>query len=152
MPQTFIDIHRLQNLLDKDEIRELLFRYAEYVDRKQFADWAACFTEDVRITMPFASHEGQEGLEEWGRNGLSHYEVTEHLYGNIQIVVNGDHATGRSNFWAACTNSRADLTRHFDEGGSYTWEFERGAQGWRISRLDLDVTWTTGDDETGLSG
>jgi hypothetical protein len=83
---------------------------------------------------------------------LSPFEVTEHLYGNIQVSVHGDHATGRTNFWAACTHSRADLARHFDEGGSYTWEFVRGPRGWLISRLDLDVTWTAGSDEAGLAG
>ena len=143
---------RLRNLIDKDDIRELLFRFAEAVDTKRWQVWADCYTDDAIVRMPFASHDGREGLAAWGEGALAPFEVTEHLYGNIQIVVDGDTATGRTNFWAACLYSRDDLGKHFDEGGSYAWEFRRTDAGWRIARLDLDVMWTVGADETGLSG
>lgn len=143
---------RLLTLLDKDEIRELLFRFAEAADRKLWQTWEDCFTEDAYVSMPFATHEGRDGLKTWAEAALAPFETTEHLYGNIQISIDGDTATGRNNFWAACTQSRSDLARHFDEGGSYSWQFARTESGWRISRLDLDVTWTAGADEAGLSG
>lgn len=147
------DSAQLQNLIDKDQIRELLFRYAAAVDRKQWSSWQECFTEAARITMPFANHVGRDGLAEWGRAALSTFEVTEHLYGNIQITMTAEgQASGRTNFIAACTHSRSDLNRHFDEGGSYTWEFAKVDDQWLISKLDLDVTWTRGHDDTGLAG
>lgn len=143
---------RIKELIDKDDLRELLFRYAECVDKKKWPEWEDCFAENAQVVMPFASHSGRAGLAEWGKAALAPFEITEHLYGNIQVRIDGDQATGRCNFWGAHTHSRKDISRHFDEGGSYSYQFVRTKAGWRISRLDLDITWKTGDDNTGLAG
>ena len=143
---------RVLELLDKEEIRELLFRFAEAADTKQWRVWEDCFTEDARVNFPFASHTGREGSGAWAEAALAPFEVTMHLYGNTQLVIEGDEARGKTNFWAACTPSREDIGRHFDEGGSYNWRFRRTDAGWRITSIDLDVIFTSGADETGLSG
>ncbi|OZC52454.1 hypothetical protein CH286_02370 [Rhodococcus sp. WWJCD1] len=147
------DSAQLQNLIDKDQIRKLPIRCAAAVDRKQRSSWQECFTEEARITMPFANHAGRDGLAECGHAALSPFEVTDHLYGSIQITVTAEgQASGRTNFIAACTHSRSDLNRNFDECDSYTWKFAKVDDQWLISKMDLDVTWTRGHDDTGLVG
>lgn len=146
------DVDRMRAMFDKEEIRDLIHRYASSVDTKNWRDWEACFTSDAVIVMPFATHEGREGLEEWGIAGLGMFEVTEHLYGNIQIALNGDTASSRMNFWGAHTPSRNNVGVHFDEGGSYAIEYRRVGDQWLMSHLVLDITWTSGDDIAGLAG
>jgi hypothetical protein len=46
---------------------------------------------------------------------------------------------------------KEEFDDHFDEGGFYHWVLRREDDGnWRIEDVHLTITWTTGDDPTGV--
>lgn len=140
-------------LVDEAEITRLLTRYAWCVDDKRWDDWAACFAEDVVVTMPFASHNGRAGLADWGRGALEPFETTHHMSTNFEIVVDGDTAEARSKFQAVHVPVASSPDRSFTESGTYHWGFVRGPGGrWLISACAIGVAWIAGRDETGLAG
>ncbi len=144
---------RLELLLDEAAIGRLLTRYAWCVDDKRWADFADCFTDNAVITMPFACHRGRAGLAEWGGTALQPFQTTHHMSSNYEIAVSGDNAKSRSKFQAVHVPSAAQPDQHFTESGTYTWECERTPTGdWLISACTITVSWTAGQDETGLSG
>ncbi|WP_009478473.1 nuclear transport factor 2 family protein [Rhodococcus sp. JVH1] len=144
---------RMTTLIDESDIIRLLTRYAWCVDDKRWDDWAACFTDDTVITMPFASRSGREGLADWGRTALEPFDSTHHMSTNFEIVIDGDQAAARSKFQAVHVHVAARTDQHFIESGTYRWEFARTPDGtWLISSCTISVSWTAGKDETGLAG
>lgn len=143
---------RLARLIDESELAKLLTRYAWCVDDKRWEDWAACFTADVRVRMPFAAHDGRAGLADWGRSALAPFAATQHLSGNAEFRLDGDRASGRSMFQAVHVPSRERSHEYFTESGVYHWEFARVDGEWLIDSCTIEVTWTAGQDATGLSG
>lgn len=144
---------RITTLIDESDIIQLLTRYAWCVDDKRWEDWAACFTDDTIVTMPFASHTGRADLADWGQRALEPFEITHHMSTNFDIVIDGDHARGRSKFQAVHVPSGAHTDQHFIESGLYRWEFVRTPIGaWLISSCTIEVSWTAGKDDTGLAG
>lgn len=147
------DADRFSRYVDEADITRLLTRYAWCVDDKRWADWAACFTKDVVVRMPFAGHDGRAGLAEWGRAALESFAVTHHMSTNFEITVAGDRAVGRSKFQAVHVRSADHLDQHFTESGTYSWKFVRGGDGaWLIAECVLTPSWTSGVDDEGLAG
>jgi len=143
----------MAQLLDEADIGRLLTRYAWCVDDKRWEDWAACFTEDVTVRMPFAAHDGSVGLADWGRTALESFAITHHMSTNFEIEIDGDNAVGRSKFQAVHVGSAERLDQHFTESGTYRWKFVRTpGSGWLVSECFLTPSWTTGADHEGLAG
>ncbi|WP_283136815.1 nuclear transport factor 2 family protein [Rhizohabitans arisaemae] len=147
-----VDESRTASTIDEADIARLLDEYAWCVDDKRWEDWEACFTADAEIRMPFAAHDGSDGLAEWGRAALAPFEKTHHMSSNFQITVEGDTAFGRSKFQAVHVPRADRSSEYFVVAGTYHWRFRRTEHGWRIRRCEIEVAWTYGDDATGLSG
>ncbi|GAA1075825.1 nuclear transport factor 2 family protein [Tsukamurella spumae] len=145
------DSNALQRLVDKDAIGDLLVHFSYVVDEKDWQAWADCFDDDPHVEFPFASFDGRDGLGEWAERALAPYPVTHHLNGNLEIVLDGDTAEARVKLLAAHLPSSGDPGTHFDVAGTYHWSLSRTPNGWRISRLRLEVAYTNGTDPSGLA-
>lgn len=135
-----------QELSDRFEIQDLVYRYAELIDSKQFEGLRQVFTPDVHVDYS-AMGGGVGNLEET----LAFLEAavtselfpnTQHLNANVQVSVQGDSATGR----VMCFNPMAMA---LPGGGSQTFflglwyldEYRRTAGGWRICRRVEEKSW-----------
>ncbi len=142
---------RVRALADQVEIMQLVAQYGPAVDSGSGEAAAALWTGDgIFDAVPHLRMRGQDdiigmvhgdGHQGLIRNGCAHVLTVPH------IVVDGDHATGRSyalhirwdagagRFWVARVSAN-------------TWRWVRTAQGWRISeRINANLDGTTGHRE-----
>ena len=136
-----------QEMSDRLEIQDLVFHYADLIDRKQLQRLRGeVFTEDVHVD--YTAMGGSVGdLEEtiaFLESALTDelFPNTQHLNANVQVKVDGDTATGR----VMCFNP---MEMSIPEGGTCTYflglwyvdEYRRTERGWRISRREEIKSW-----------
>ena len=135
-----------QELSDRLEIQDLVFHYADLIDRRSFDDLREVFTEDAHID--YSAFGGSVGGREetiaflQAALGAELFPNTQHLNANVQVKVDGDTASGR----VMCFNP---MQMALPEGGSqvfflglwYLDEYRRTSVGWRISRREEVKSW-----------
>ncbi len=135
-----------QELSDRLEIQDLVFHYADLIDRRSFDDLREVFTEDAHIDYSAfgGSVGGREETIAFLQAALDAalFPNTQHLNANVQVKVDGDTASGR----VMCFNP---MQMALPEGGSqvfflglwYLDEYRRTPRGWRISRREEVKSW-----------
>lgn len=135
-----------QEMSDRFEIQDLVFRYAELVDARHIEGLREVFTEDAYID--YSAMGGSMGDLETTLTFLSTalsrdvFPNSQHLNANVQIEVNGDSASGR----VMCFNP---MQITLPDGGSqlfmlglwYVDEYRRTPAGWRICRREEEKSW-----------
>jgi ketosteroid isomerase-like protein len=131
----------VQDLLDRDALRRLVERYATAVDHRDVASAAGCFVPEGRLRVgDDAPLEGRDAIvSALGR--LSRYEVTAHLLGHSNHVVDGDRATGESSCRAHHVYEDAGVRRDWVMAIRYVDRYVRAGDGWRIEDRHLVVDW-----------
>lgn len=136
-----------QELSDRFEIQDLVFHYADLIDRKQFqALRDSVFTPDAYID--YSAFGGSVGslddtvtfLEAALTN--TQFPATQHLNANVQIALNGGEASGR----VMCFNPmemtiEQGATQTYFLGLWYIDSYRRTPAGWRISRRVEEKSW-----------
>jgi hypothetical protein len=133
----------LQQLLDKQAITEVIYRYARALDRCDLELLRSCFHPDS--THEHGEFEGSSAdFCNWAMELLQRLTVTQHHIGNILIELEGDEAFTES-VWVAyhripaqaggsgVVAGRGEETDLFI-GGRYIDRFERRAGNWKIAR------------------
>ena len=135
-----------QELSDRLEIQDLVFHYADLIDRRSFDELREVFTEDAHIDYSAfgGSVAGREETIAFLQAALGPelFPNTQHLNANVQVKVDGDSASGR----VMCFNP---MQMALPEGGSqvfflglwYLDEYRRTPGGWRISRREEVKSW-----------
>ncbi len=126
----------LQEISDRMEIQDLLYRYAEIIDGKDFdALRTDVFTADAHIDYSvFGGSKGNlEDTIDFLKKAMKIFPATQHLNANLQIKVDGDEGTGR----IMCLNPQEmplpdGGTQIFMCGLWYVDRYVRTAEGWRI--------------------
>jgi 3-phenylpropionate/cinnamic acid dioxygenase small subunit len=119
----------------KEQIGELLVRYATGIDRRDWALFRSCWTDDVSADYGvLGQYTDADSLTEVMR--ASHHDMgpTYHRMTNLVIEVDGDTATARSYVHAVLMLQPGDEENWIDVVGHYDDELVRGTDGWRISR------------------
>ncbi len=137
----------LQEISDRLEIQDLLFHYADLIDRKQFEELRhSVFTDDAQID--YSAFGGVVGnldaaiafLENSVTDSL--FPNTQHLNANVQIRLEGDSARGRVMCFNPMEMAQPDGGRRvFFLGLWYVDDYRRTADGWRISRRQEERSW-----------
>lgn len=136
----------LQEMSDRFELQDLVYRYAQLVDSKQFEELRNVFTADVHVDYS-AFGGGVGNLEETlaflraaVTDGL--FPHTQHLNANMQFALEGDSASGRVMCFNPMTMALPDgASQTFFLGLWYLDEYRRTAGGWRISRRAEEKSW-----------
>ena len=127
--------HLLRSIQDRLEIEELLHRYAEMVDRREWTRMDQIFA--LEATIDYTSTGGQGGpfreTLAWLDRALESWPVNLHVVSNVIVEIDGDTATSRCYFYAP-------MGRELSEGGQfvitnagrYVDRLIRTADGWRI--------------------
>lgn len=136
----------LQELSDRFEIQDLVYRYAQVIDSKQFEQLRTIFTADVHVD--YSAFGGGVGdleqtlafLQASLTAGL--FPHTQHLNANVQVELAGDTASGR----VMCFNPMemalpGGSKQVFFLGLWYLDEYRRTADGWRICRREEEKSW-----------
>jgi hypothetical protein len=138
------------DLASKQAIQELEFRFAQSLDTKYWVLAGKLFTDEVKTDfsaygIPAKPMKKDELIGLYKYSFRNEKMVTEHIYSNFLIEVNGKTATCRFNF----------LGNHFVKGleggddfylyGQYSDKLQQTANGWKISERTLTVFYTKGN-------
>jgi hypothetical protein len=127
----------LQELSDRFEIQELMSRYSNAIDSRDFDRLDSVFTPDAYID--YRALGGIDGryplIRDWLGPALAHFPHYFHLVSNIEITLAEDTAAART----LCLNP---MDTPLPGGGSqvmflgfwYRDNLVRTAEGWRISQ------------------
>lgn len=127
---------------DRQELRGLVDRYAQCADRRDRPGFAAGFTVDgVLVVGGGREIKGREAIG----NVLEHLEMTYlrtmHFVGNHVVDLEGDGATGETYCIAHHIYSDSGFERDTSMFIRYQDTYARTADGWKISRRELNIAW-----------
>ena len=138
------DTETLQLLLDRTQIGEVIHRYPVSIDARDWKLLRSIFTDEIEVYLgppidrPKMRTVSADKFTEQVTNIISRFDVTQHFLTDYHVEVNGSDAVCVSYMQA----------RHFkqgqptwDMGGYYTYHLVRSADGWKIPRYTLTVTW-----------
>jgi hypothetical protein len=143
-------------LADRAELVELLGRYADIADRKEYTELPSLVFTDP-VTLDFEAVAGippmTTPLREYVevlRASFAPFRATHHVISGHVIELDGDtakiHAHVRAEHWADGGPDRWLVTGFYDN------EAVRTADGWRLSRVKLTPTHQENAHLSGLAG
>ncbi len=127
------------------EICTLKARYCRCLDCKDWAGYAACFTEDVVIDTTGsggARVEGRDAAVAYVRSSISDDTITTHHVHNPEIAVDGDTATA---IWAMQDRNVWPSGHRLLGFGHYHERYVRVGGAWkiaesRLTRLNMELS------------
>jgi len=137
----------LQELSDRLEIQDLVFHYADLIDRKQIDRLRdEVFTPDVHVDYSvFGGSVGDLATTlDFLKSALTDelFPNSQHLNANVQVRLDGDTATGRIMCFNPMEMRLPDGARlTYFLGLWYVDEYRRTDRGWRISRRAEEKSW-----------
>lgn len=133
----------VQILTDRAEIADMISTLFHRVDSKDYAGVVELFAEDGEVVIPFATFSVAE-LVEVSERIFTPFQATHHMIGNVAIIIDGDTAQSRQYLRATHVPDLSEPAVHADVGGWYEWRYRRTADGWRITRYELNFVFTDG--------
>lgn len=136
---------RLQELLDKQDVHEVLARYCRGLDRGDYEMVASAFHPDATNNQtgpvqPVA--ELIEGLKQPSRKIL---KAVAHYITNEMVELDGDTALSECYFLACHRVDHADAEWTWIVGGRYFDRLERRDGVWRIAERTAVYDWARAD-------
>ncbi len=127
----------LNEVMDRDHIREVVHRYCRAVDRGTLEDVMALFDNECDLLLiPGNKRAGRQAVERWYSRYMSHrLECLRHLIHNQIITLNGDRATSKSYFDAVGALRGESLV----VGGFYEDTLRKVAGQWKFSEKIIRV-------------
>ena len=140
-----------QNFADHLEIQQVINLYASAIDKHQWSALDGVFTDDaVANFIGIGVFEGRQAIADLIASVLTQCSATQHLLGNINIVVSGDTATATCYLSALHVGLGDYAAETLTVWGEYSDELVRTANGWLIAHRTLTSLHATGD--IGLNG
>jgi len=135
----------IDELLAKQAIREVIYRYCRGVDRMDRETVRACFHDDA--VDSHGSFQGDvEAMMDWMWSVMRKFDRTMHFIGNQLIELRGDVARCESYGVAYHRGDPATPHRNLISGFRYIDRLERrGDANWRIARRTVTTEWTRVD-------
>jgi hypothetical protein len=146
MPQTPPEgtENRLQWLIDRAEISDMLTAYATAADTRNWPAIADLFTSSGVVESPLGSFPAHEYPQHAARL-MEPFWATHHIITNHAVTIDGERASSRAYLQALHLTEPGDSSRHADIGGWYDHEYVRVDGRWRVERMVLQFVWTDGE-------
>ena len=114
----------------KQDIAEVLVRYASGIDRRDWALFRTCFADDVHAEYTgIGVWDSADSITEFMEGSHAEMGHTMHQLSNLAITVTGDEATARS--YVDAVLMAPDGRTGLNPIGYYDDELVRTADGWR---------------------
>jgi hypothetical protein len=127
---------------DRDQIGDVLIRYATGIDQRDWALFRTCWTPDVEADYgEVGRFSGVDALTDFMMASHDAMGPIHHRMSNFVIAVDpaGDRATVRSYVHAVLIAVPGDKSSWIDAVGNYDDVFVRTAEGWRISARTVQI-------------
>jgi hypothetical protein len=143
---------RLQQILDRNEITDLVYRLGVCLDEGRFDDMRELFVEDATVRTPGGVAEGREALIAQARRNHRPQDGIQHVIANLLVDIAGDHAKIRANLvvhfapQADVAQAEPALAPPIEValGDVYRFDTVRTPEGWRFSRVETIPVWIFG--------
>jgi ketosteroid isomerase-like protein len=129
---------RVQELEATEAIRNTIARYAWAVDKKDWTDMEAIFTDDAVVENKWRNetYKGKEAVLHFFRQHRETFTFTHRIStGNEQITVTGKTGLGVS----YCISMLAFKGESYVLGGRYQWHMRFEHNTWRIAKFVNEV-------------
>lgn len=138
--------YALEQLIDRQQIDDLLTRYATAVDTKDWDLYETCFTEDAFIDYESAG--GIKGklpeIRAWLEKTLAMFPMTQHVVCNRVIEIDGATAKARSVFYNPMALPQEESAHIlFFDGGYYNDQLVKTENGWKIRERIEESSYST---------
>jgi len=150
LPMT--DAQKIADLLARQEITDVMFRYARGIDRLDLDLVRDCYHPDA-----YDDHGAFAGSVDDFLNAagpfLARWTATQHFMGNMLIELDGDRA--RVETYAVAYHRREDDAGNGKDdvmGIRYVDRFEKRAGAWKIAHRVVSTEWRRVDPVTGAKG
>jgi uncharacterized protein (TIGR02246 family) len=121
-------VSRIEDAVDRLELRELVERYALGADTRDREVFAAVFTDDgALVTAAGGTYVGPHAIVSTLDYLDAHYPRSMHFVGNHQVQLDGYSRDGED-------RDTLMVIRYQDD-------YRRTADGWRIARRSLRIDW-----------
>ena len=139
---------RINNLLDREEIRALRLRYSQLLDGGQAERMGEVFTQDAEVKVTVGSMKGLEAIKQgladayqsFDTLGRQHFPFV-HAVTNHEIIITGENSAKGSCYLLDFVTDRETSQHPFLLLGRYEDQYVRVDGEWRISFTELDVVW-----------
>lgn len=125
---------RLRRLEDREEIRELLYRYGYRLDDRDWEGWGELFTGDATGDFEgWGTAEGRDEIAAFGREVVGgNFDYSAHVTHQPLVSVDGDEASGSRylDVYYVLTDGTAAWRQ-----GRYEDEFRRVDGEWKFSSV-----------------
>jgi hypothetical protein len=138
---------RLQQLLDKQEIHEVLLRWCRGLDRGDEALMASAYHPEAIDEHGDNTYTASSAGPGYVRKHLRSFKRHMHLTLNTLIEVEGDTATAESYMIASLVPNQPGPEQLLLAGGRYLDRLERRAGQWRLVHRHMIMEWRTGLDQ-----
>ena len=132
---------------DRDDIIDLAIAYTWALDTKNVEALRDVFAPDATAMLRGVECTGVDSIISRIGGSMAHLDLTQHLVGNHQIVVDGDTATHRCQLHSQHVKAGTEGGELFVVGGYYEDNLARTASGWRITHRVMAQTWQSGNPE-----
>ncbi|HMK85374.1 MAG TPA: nuclear transport factor 2 family protein [Steroidobacteraceae bacterium] len=133
----------LRELLDKQAIAELLYAYAEGIDRRDQKLLERVFTKDCRLHYGAYDHPATVLIDSWRADLPSAFLMTHHLYGNIVVRFHGaDRARSITYFFAHHRTDHGGKTMDEMVRGRYLDRLIKQDGAWRFAERTIVFDWS----------
>jgi 3-phenylpropionate/cinnamic acid dioxygenase small subunit len=118
---------------DRQDIADVLLRYATGIDRRDWPLFRTVFTDDCELDYgEVGSWQGVDAVTEFMQQAHAMAGHTMHRLTNQVITVDGDSAQART--YVDALIMLEDNTSGVNAAGFYDDEFVRAERGWQIAR------------------
>ncbi len=131
---------------DREAVRQRMAVYARALDDRDYQRLAGCFAEDAEVEYVGFSPlmKGRETIMAHMRKALGPLAVTQHLFGNFIIELNGETASLDCDILAQHLAGTGDERKTFLSGGQYRVRLRREGGRWVFASITACSTWSAG--------
>ena len=151
------DNQKLQILWDKQEITEVMYKFARALDRvdgdlMKATYWDDAIEEHQDPIFPdlfFYNGNAWEFVPK-AMEGFQALKATQHRISNMLIELDGDQATAECYVWAYHVAEEDGVDKEGILGGRHHFLFEKRNDEWRIKHRSTVFDWNQNQDATAI--
>ena len=145
-----MDNLQLQELLDREAIKELRYKFAEGLDNKEWNLFQSLLLDEIHtdfsdwgISPKVMKREDFVNIfkHSFSKDGLK----TQHIYSNFRIAIKDNTATCKSNFLGQHFIKDFKGGEEFLLKAEYTDKLTKTNDGWKFSDIKLSIFYVSGN-------
>ncbi len=134
---------QLRELLDKQAIAELLYAYAEGIDRRDSGLLERVFTADCQLHYGAYDRPARDLIQSWRADSAPLFIMTHHLYGNIVVrFFEAGRARSITYFCAHHRSNRSGQVMDEMVRGRYLDRLIKHDDQWRFAERTIVFDWS----------